>query len=130
MADYEVGYKKPLEGSRYPKGVSGNPKGRPKGRSQDIASVVNEAALTPVGVKHKGKKTKMELRKALILNVLMEGLTGDAKARKLALETLVKFDSSPCPASIAELTSGQSPFELTAEDEANIAKHNLLKGVK
>lgn len=34
--DYEVGYAKPPEGAKYRKGVSGNPRGRPKGAKNKL----------------------------------------------------------------------------------------------
>jgi hypothetical protein len=129
MSDYDVGYGKPPKGSQFKKGQSGNPKGRPKKSvaSTDMSDMVNEVSMTPVGVMQKGKKKKMPLKKAILLAIMMNGLTGDAKDKKLALETMAKYGAVSSPASIADLLIGQSPFELTAEDEANIAKFKLLK---
>jgi hypothetical protein len=57
-------------------------------------------------------------------------MKGDHKARKLALDTWAKWSNKAKPPSLAALAAYQSPFELSAEDEENIAKHNLLKDVK
>jgi hypothetical protein len=48
----------------------------------------------------------------------------------LALETWAKWNNKAKAPSLAALAAYQSPFELSAEDEENIAKHNLLKDVK
>jgi hypothetical protein len=132
MSNYDVGFGKPPKASQFKKGQSGNPKGRPKKStaSTDMTDMVNEVAMTPVAVMQKGKKKKMPLKKAIIFTILMNGLTGDAKDKKLALETMVKHGAVPSPASIAEALANASPFDLTAEDEANIAKFKLLEGVK
>ena len=48
MADYEIGRGKPPKQFSYKKGVSGNPRGRPKGRrtlSSTIEATLNEKAL-------------------------------------------------------------------------------------
>ncbi len=44
---YEVGYKKPPRHTRFSKGISGNPRGRPKG-TQNLVSVINDLLDRPV----------------------------------------------------------------------------------
>ncbi len=39
---YEVGYAKPPEGSKFRKGVSGNPRGRPKGSKNKLPALHEE----------------------------------------------------------------------------------------
>jgi hypothetical protein len=81
-------------------------------------------------VTQKGKPKKIKAIDALLSQLMIDALKGDHKARKLALDTWVKCSKKGKSSSLTALAACQSPFELSAEDEANIAKHNLLKGVK
>ena len=70
------------------------------------------------------------VRTAYLSQLLIDAMKGDHKARKLVLDTWAKGNNKAKSLSLAALAACQSPFELSAEDEANIAKHNLLKAVK
>jgi hypothetical protein len=83
-----------------------------------------------VTVTQKGKKKKIPAITAILMQLVSDAMKGDHKARKLALDTWAKWNNKAKPPSLAALAAYQSPFELSAEDEENIAKHNLLKDVK
>lgn len=81
----------------------------------------------PVAVNQNGKVKKLPAIVVALRKALAQAMKGDLKAIKFLVELHVKHAGSNGPISIADLLLGQSPFELTAEDEANIAKHKLLK---
>src|SRR5580704_14217446 len=63
---YEVGYGKPPEFGRFPKGRSGNPKGRPRG-SKNFASVVLRESRQRVRVSgSRGTRTVTKLEAAVM----------------------------------------------------------------
>ena len=127
MSIYEVGYKKPPKHTQFQPGKTGNAKGRPNGaKSPTGLEVFNQ--LVPVT--QKGKKKKIKAIDAVLTQALNDAMKGDHKARKLVLDIYVKYGSKAKSPSLTALAAGQSPFELSAEDEANIAKHKLLKDVK
>ena len=127
MSKYEVGYKKPPKHTQFPKGKSGNPKGRPKGAKSPTGLEVFDQMVTVI---QNGKPKKITAIDAVFTQLLMDAMKGDPKARKLALDIYVKYGNKAKSLSPAALSAGQSPFELSAEDKASIAKHKLLKGVK
>jgi hypothetical protein len=127
MSTNEVGYKKPPKHTQFQPGKSGNPKGRPKGAK---TATGHEVFDQPVTVNQKGKSKKIKAIDALLSQVMIDAMKGDPKMRKLALDTWVKLSNKVKTPSNAALPACQSPFELSAEDEANIAKHKLLKAVK
>ena len=127
MSTNEVGYKKPPKHAQFQPGKSGNPNGRPKGAKSPTGHEVFDQLVT---VNQKGKPKKIRAIDALLSQLLIDAMKGDHKARKLVLDTWAKGSSKANSPSLAALSARQSPFELSAEDEANIAKHNLLKGVK
>jgi hypothetical protein len=129
MSKDKVGYGNPPKEFQFPKGKSGNAMGRPKG-SRNINSIVKEVYFQPVNVTLNGKTKKVPLIEALHIKLASIALGSDVKAIKLALDAFERHIASAGPGSVADLIAGQSPFELTAEDEANIAKHKLLKGIK
>ena len=50
-ADYEVGYAKPPQSSRFKPGRSGNPNGRPKGARNKLPALNEERPLSTLYVK-------------------------------------------------------------------------------
>jgi hypothetical protein len=128
MSKYKVGYSKPPKGSQFKKGTSGNPTGRPKG-AKSLNTLAEEQFLKPITVTKNGKKTKMPMIAIVISQLLKKAAEGDLAATKAALDYFTKFISSKDSGSIADLMAGRSPFDMSAEDMADISKINLLKGI-
>jgi hypothetical protein len=129
MPEYKVGYKKPPKGSQWKKGQSGNSKGRPKGK-KSLTTIGLDMFHKPVTVLQNGKAIKISMIDAVRAKLLATAMKGDLKAMKLVFDQYSKLASGSDSKSMADLVAAQSPFVLTAEDEANIAKFKLLEGVK
>jgi len=84
---HPVGYCSPPEHSRFRKGKSGNPKGRPK-KSEDIYTVLNRALSRKVTVQ--GVDRKIPMREALILKLRELALSGDRRALELQRRILAE----------------------------------------
>jgi hypothetical protein len=82
MADENpVGYRKPPKGTRFTKGKSGNPKGRPKG-VKNLKTYLSEELNEVVTVHEGAKVLKMTKGRALIKTLLARSLKGDARAAR------------------------------------------------
>jgi uncharacterized protein DUF5681 len=77
--DYEVGYGKPPEHSRFQPGKSGNSKGRPRG-SRNFKSDVKMMLTTLVRVTRDGKPRKISTQEAMLLRLCEKALSGDIRA--------------------------------------------------
>jgi Family of unknown function (DUF5681) len=84
MSDYDVGYGKTPEHSRYKKGQSGNPVGRPKKRKAiDSASIMNKILDESAIINVDGKQLKITKREAfhrILLKQATEGKSSSIKA--------------------------------------------------
>lgn len=83
--DYAIGYKKPPEHTRFRKGVSGNPAGRPRGQAS-LQHAVCQLLNQPIG-KHKGIDiSTLKGRDAVALSVIRSTLRGSAKHAALVFQ--------------------------------------------
>jgi hypothetical protein len=71
--DYDVGYSKTPEHSRFKKGQSGNPRGRPKG-SKSFRMLLQEEWSRKVTVSMNGKPKKITVKRALVRREIQKAL--------------------------------------------------------
>lgn len=79
--DYEVGYGKPPVHSRFRKGQSGNPKGRPKG-TRSMNSLVENELQEQVTIRENGRTRRVSKKEALIKNLVNSAIKGKVGALK------------------------------------------------
>jgi len=78
---YVVGYGKPPRQSRFKKGQSGNPSGRPKG-SQGIAALLERALTERVVITENGKRRTISKLEASFKQLVNRAATGDLPAMR------------------------------------------------
>jgi hypothetical protein len=95
--DYEVGYGKPPCHTRFEKGHSGNPKGRPSG-AKNLSTLLNEALNECVIVAEDGGRRKITKREAIVRQIIDRSTTADLRAVKILLDVLRDTESRTQPA--------------------------------
>jgi len=107
--DYEIGYGRPPCHTRFKKGQSGNPKGRPGG-AKNLPTLLEEALNERVIVAEDGGQRKITKREAIVKQIVNRSATADWRAAKILFDMMQEFESRTDPAS-----SETSDF--TTEDE-------------
>jgi Family of unknown function (DUF5681) len=82
--DYEVGYRRPPRHTRFKKGQSGNPKGRPRG-SRRLAQLLNKALSRTVVVNEHGRQRRITMLEAIFAQPVTKAARGDQRAIQLLL---------------------------------------------
>ena len=82
MLDYEVGYKQPPVRTRFKKGQSGNPSGRPK-PTTSVASALEKTLSAPVIIKRDGKTRTVSRLEAALELLVSKASRGDTAAFRL-----------------------------------------------
>jgi hypothetical protein len=77
--DDVVGYASPPKGSRFRKGLSGNPSGRPRG-SRDLRIDLSEELAEPTLVEEDGLKLRVSKQRAVLKALMRKALRGDIRA--------------------------------------------------
>ena len=81
-----VGYRNPPLASRFRKGQSGNPKGRPRGRRRELPY---EAVLgQEVIIRENGRERRVTAAEAFLLQLIKHGLDGDTAAARAAIAAI------------------------------------------
>jgi len=90
---YEVGYKKPPKVTRFQKGKSGNPSGRPKTVAQplDPGSVLQSIDNEEIVLVVDGKRKRMPMAEIHFRQVFSKAIKGDLAAAKLIATMAAKY---------------------------------------
>jgi hypothetical protein len=86
-ADCEVGYKRPPREHQFPKGRSGNPKGRPKG-ALNIKTTLTAALQERVPVTENGRRTRKTKLDLWLIGLVNRAIKGDARAGMMVFTLL------------------------------------------
>lgn len=89
MSDGNVGYRKPPTHSRFKKGVSGNPKGRPKREPAALAELVKGVLEEKVEYREAGHAKTASRRELAVRRHLKNALKGDISAAEAILKLRV-----------------------------------------
>jgi hypothetical protein len=80
----QSGYCNPPKHTRFAKGQSGNPKGRPKG-SQNIASLLMKEARKKISLKIGGQIKTVTKLEGVVIQLLNKAAGGDLRALQMVL---------------------------------------------
>jgi hypothetical protein len=119
--DDEVGNKKPPKGGQLPPGVSGNPKGRPKG-SVNLRTRVARQLRQTVSVTRHGRQVMMLKADLIALQIVDSAAKGDLKA---ALWTVQLDDEAN---TVASKASTEETYELPNKENLRFIA-DRLKGL-
>ena len=89
----KVGPGNPPEHSRFRKGLSGNPNGRPR-KERSLKNLVEAELDETVSLTENGRRVRLTKREVLAKKMVNDALTGDRKAQQ-ALFRLVGESSEP-----------------------------------
>lgn len=95
-ASYEVGYGKPPKRTRFEPGVSGNPRGRPKGaknkrpalNEERMKAIVLDEAYRQVAMRDGEKTVSVPIAQAVIRALGVKAVKGDHRSQRLFAELL------------------------------------------
>ena len=94
MPDYKVGYRNPPRATRFKRGRSGNPKGRPKDSRKlatDLAAELGER----ITVREEGRPRRISKQRALIKSLMAKALQGDVRANATILALYARIICEP-----------------------------------
>ena len=90
--DYQVGYRKPPRHSRFVKGQSGNPRGRPPG-AKNMNTLLTKALNELVVVTDNGRRRMVTKREAIVTQLVNRSAKADFKAIQILLGMLRDVES-------------------------------------
>jgi hypothetical protein len=89
--DYEVGYGRPPQHTRFKRGQSGNPKGRPR-ESKNLPTLLTEALNQRVMVAENDGRRRITKREAIITQLVNRSAKADLRAIKILLDILQEIE--------------------------------------
>jgi hypothetical protein len=119
---YEVGYGKPPKHTRFRKGTSGNPSGRPKktvGFDDELIREFN----SPITVSENGKRRRIPKVRGIFKQMTNKALAGDVRAARVVLPL---YQEAQDRATIAALEEAHERDRLNKPDELTMEELEFL----
>jgi Family of unknown function (DUF5681) len=88
--DYQVGYKRPPQETRFKPGESGNPQGRPKG-AKNLRTELAEELQERIALREGGERRMVSKQRALVKRLMERALQGDTRAASLIVTMVARF---------------------------------------
>jgi hypothetical protein len=102
-----VGYCRPPEHTRFKKGVSGNPRGRPKG-SLNLATILERTLREKVVINENGQRETVTKMEAATKQIVNKAASGELRAIRLVVELLASYEERSVEAFEPDLALGES----------------------
>ena len=109
-----VGRGHPPKHTQFPKGKSGNPKGRPKG-SKNLSTLLREAADDQVFATIDGEKRKISKLQATTMQLATKAASGDQAAMKQFLEWMDEIEARAAAAKPSQFPLSEADIEVIRE---------------
>jgi hypothetical protein len=109
-----VGRGHPPKHTQFPKGKSGNPKGRPKG-SKNLSTLLREAADDQVFATIDGEARKISKLQATTMQLATKAASGDQAAMKQFLEWMDEIEARAAAARPSQFPLTEADIEVIRE---------------
>ncbi len=116
--DYGVGYGKPPLHSRFKKGQSGNPKGRPKG-ALNLATVLLKTLRERVVINENGRRAEITKLEAALKQLVNKSASGDLRALSQLIGLTLTAEQSA--------TAEMAPAEVLHEFDQKVLRRFLKR---
>jgi hypothetical protein len=88
----KVGYRRPPKHSRFKKGKSGNPRGRPKAK-MSLADLLEHELQRPITVEEEGERRRMTRKEAIANRAIRRAIAGDFSLLTALIAMIPKLQS-------------------------------------
>ena len=122
--DYEVGYGKPPRETRFVKGRSGNPRGRPRG-AKSFSALLSDKLNEPVTVAENGRRRKISKREAIVTQLVNRSAAADFRAIKILLDIVRDIERQTEPVSPETAEFSESDEKVIEQLKARFAKRDM-----